>query len=93
MLFTQKLMRRHLFNCFQNGTLSPFPVERKRVPATAMKETINIHCNCRMPEFSNVDMIECSKCNKWFHNVCINTNIPQVCLDSDVPWYCHSCTV
>ncbi len=87
--FDQETMRGHLFKCYNNGFLSPFPVRRNRVPTEATREIIDIYCNCRMPELKNVDMIECVMCKNRFHNVCVNIDIPQ---DSDL-WYCLSCKV
>ena len=88
--FDQTVMRRHLFHCFTKCALTPFPMKTKRAPKPTKIESIDIHCYCRMPEL-NVEMIECTKCFKWYYNICC-ADIPKECLDiSGAQWLCTTC--
>ena len=31
------------------------------------EDTIRVFCLCRMPEFLDVSMIQCNKCDEWYH--------------------------
>ena len=91
-LFNQDSLRQHLMKCLQLGEMTMFPVKRTRRNAGRIKskDIIEIHCSCRMPEVPGVDMIECSKCNRWFHfPLCVS--VPQKAMTKGSLRYCNTC--
>ena len=92
-LFDQDKMRHHLLKCLQEGELTPFPVKKTRRNACRVKswDTIEVHCVCRMPEVSGVEMIECSNCKTWYHiPFCIS--VPIGATQARREWFCPKCT-
>ena len=93
--FEQKLMRSHLATCFEEGKISMFPMKRRRLCRAQPEDldTIELHCLCRMPEFSSSKWVQCSSCLKWFHaGTCVQ--VPEHCLKrDDVLWYCPGCDI
>ena len=90
--FNQSQMRKHLCDCFNKGNITQFPLLKSRRRARKIKysETFSVYCYCRMPECSERDMVECSKCLEWYHLDCVS--VPQDALqNSNVQWYCHYC--
>ena len=89
-VFQQNKMRRHLHNCLTQGTLEMFPVEKGKDLESSCSQSFGIHCICRMPEITDVPMVECSNCNEWYHLSCID--VPsEVLLNESLPWICHFC--
>ena len=91
-LFVQDKMRRHLLKCLQEGELTPFPVKKTRQNACRVKswDTIEVHCVCRMPEVSGIEMIECSNCKTWYHiPFCIS--VPIEATQARKEWFCPKC--
>ncbi len=90
-IFNQEMMRKHLFHCFTEGILTPFPGRASNSATNTLGESIDVHCYCRMPEFKDIPMIECTNCLKWFHYVCCE-NVSEECMDSsDIEWFCCNC--
>ena len=56
--------------------LGPFPTIRAPKPQGIVQKAysfnIEIWCLCRLPQFANANMMECSECTKWFHKPCVN---------------------
>ena len=96
-IFSQSQMRAHLYQCFVKGRLTPFPCTKRymgvAVPGNfkpKCRDDIEVHCHCRMPELKDVPMIECTKCNKWFHIDC--EAVPEEILNnSKAEWFCKHC--
>ena len=88
--FKQKEMRQHLYNCLKLGKITMFPaVPRKIIRHIKSTEKIPVFCSCRLPEM--VSMVECSKCNEWYHTDCVS--VPDVALNNTtVEWFCNQCT-
>ena len=88
--FTQTTMRHHLFSCIQAGKMTQFTTRSTlRRPKPALKEKLAIYCICRLGD-DGTEMVECSKCQEWFHLKCIH--VPkQVLKNKDIPWQCSSC--
>ena len=89
--FEKGRMRQHLLHCLEKQLLTPFPpsplstAQVKRSPKKQL--TINLYCICEMPESYDSEMVQCDKCQKWFHFKCIglkNTTITD-------PWFCAYC--
>ena len=89
-------LRKHLYFCFQNCKMAPFPLssrkERKNKEKTIF---LNLYCNCRM-SWSNFDggnfdmqMVKCDVCLEWFHSKC--ERIPDIAFSPNVNWECHQC--
>ena len=92
--FNQKRMRQHLLQFWRKELWKCFPqAEDKgyfRKSAVKAVEKIEIHCNCRMPEFPSVDMIQCRKCGVRYHlDTCVN--VPTIYINSSKSWFCSRC--
>ena len=90
--FNQSRMRKHLYDCLNKGKITQFPLLKSRRGGrkTKYSETFSVYCDCRMPECSERDMVECSECLEWYHTDCVQ--VPQDALqNSNVQWYCHRC--
>ena len=68
-VFNQQVMRSHLVRCFEERTISMFPMKLNRHCRTLKMnfDSIKVFCQCRMPEFSSSKWIQCSSCHEWFH--------------------------
>ena len=90
-IYKQKEMRQHLFRCFNEGLLSPFPKGDDSSDVLPRPQrfllTINIYCLCRMPEIYDSAMIDCDRCHEWFHFRCVGLD------ENNVPrsWVCTHC--
>ena len=72
LVYNQRVMRAHLTKCFANGKITPFPrsaVEIEQAPVT--ESSLAVFCECRMSEFYDENMVECTECKKWFHYACV----------------------
>ena len=65
--FSQSQMRSHLVRCIENNNFTMFPIAngRRHTSRIRGREIIPIYCTCRMPEFNNEPMIQCSLCHEW----------------------------
>ena len=43
------------------------------------RDTVNVFCDCRMPELQIVEMVACYKCNCWYYVNCVK--VPQCVLE------------
>ena len=87
--FDQTRMRNHLLQCFRKRELVQFPTIRKcsRRNNHFPYREVEVFCSCLMPE-SYGDMIQCDKCEQWYHIRCIGlSSIPR---DTEL-WNCHYC--
>ena len=85
--FSQNEMHQHLVECFEHKQLSAFPQTSVAVARNARKHLfVHIHCECQPPDSYDSNMIECERCNHWFHSKCVK-------LRKQVPetWYCKDC--
>ena len=82
-------MRAHLRKCFENRTMVPFPVTRKRrVPLgnrIKRSQQLELICECRMPKERKSPIISCSSCKNLFHIGCVNADSMDSC------WRCTQC--
>ena len=73
----QSNMRTHLRKCIESESLAPFPTIRVPKPQGIMTVpkadsiSIEIWCLCRLPQFAYGNLVECTKCTKWFHKPCV----------------------
>lgn len=87
--YNQTLMRTHLYACFQNGLLTPFPKSVKSLSVTvAQTMDVDVHCHCRRTIRAGKDpVVACRRCGQLFHQFCLNGV-------QDVAQYvCPSCSV
>lgn len=91
--FDQTKMRKHLYKCFLDGKLTPFPQQKVSCKGgLKTRDDIVVHCYCRIPEMEDFAMIECSACSKWIHVLCDDTNISEEDLnDTGSKWLCQQC--
>ena len=87
--FEEKGMRKHLLKCLQEGLLSPFPGKTCK-DVLCDTESIHVHCQCRMPDHFDENMVQCQKCDKWFHFKCVQVQDGDKCID-DEKWFCAEC--
>ena len=87
--YNQDLLREHLFKCVENKYLSPFPCTMKKRPKSNSQQTIAVYCLCRQPEVEGESMVQCDKCDEWYHNDCITC--PSTCDMKSVKWFCPNC--
>ena len=91
-LFNQHVMRKHLLKCIEMANITMFPVLKTWWAEDRMKseDAFEIYCTCRMPEYPDVDMIQC-KCSEWFH-VPFCVSVPRQAMDTtSTEWYCNDC--
>ena len=85
--FSQNDMRQHLVECFERKQLSAFPQTSGTVTKNARKHLfVHIHCECQLPDSYDSKMIECERCNHWFHFKCV-----KLCKQVPETWYCKHC--
>ena len=92
-VYDQSKMRRHLFQCFLEGKLTPFPCRQGLLSKTRVKtsDDIEVFCHCRMPELKTTPMIQCTKCENWFHCAC--EDVPKAAIDNtSTEWFCKTCS-
>ena len=95
-LYSQQELRVHLQQCFERGTLEPFPASRtRRVKDRIAKEiTCLIYCKCRLPETEDGSkMVQCERCQEWYHLKCLNSKLSMSQLESTDEWYCADCEI
>ena len=70
-VWDQTKMREHLFNCFENRLLIPFPGSKSANENTVIATTeVKLYCNCRFPENRKKKMAQCGICYQWYHQGC-----------------------
>jgi uncharacterized protein YbaR (Trm112 family) len=84
-----KSMRDHLINCLESLNMSKFPSKYRSIPRGAkMFKTIQkeeVFCICRMINNPEKGMINCNRCNKWYHIDCVNVDLKEK------KWFCVQC--
>ncbi len=68
-VFDQDELRPHLVKVLEHGTVSAFPVKKKRRPADLVSMECKVYCHCRLNE-NDSGMICCDHCQEWFHFEC-----------------------
>ena len=73
-------------------TIEEFFVKTRRAEDRMKSEdAFEMYCTCRMPEYPDVDMIQCCKCSEWFH-VPFCVSVPRQAMDTtSTEWYCNDC--
>ena len=74
----QAHMRMHLKQCIESENVTPFPTIRKPNRTTCQEPEslmtsffIELWCVCKLPQYAFQHMVECSKCERWFHKPCV----------------------
>ena len=82
-------MRRHLYNCLEDGLMRHFPAShRQRRHETTRTEMVKVFCKCRLQEERK--MICCDRCLEWYHSTCV-VNVPAIAWRGDTTWTCTAC--
>lgn len=94
MMFSQDEMRHHLVSCFERGNFESFPrmkcgIKRARTKNECM--TYAVYCFCRYPDIYDAKMIECPKCQEWYHYSCVELKM-EGGLKVVSDWYCSRCS-
>lgn len=94
-LYDEPLMRCHLEQCFNIGTISRFPGTSNRTykKKVAMESVVDVFCVCRYPDVDITDrfggMASCDSCGEWFHQLCLD--IPNHIFKKSPQWLCSKC--
>ena len=82
-------MRRHLYNCLEDGLMRHFPTyHRQRRHETSRTEIIKVFCKYRLQEEGK--MICCDRCLEWYHSTC-EVNVLASAWRGDTTWTCTAC--
>ena len=89
-------LRKHLYFCFQNCKMAPFPLSSRKERKNKEKAIfLNLYHNCWM-SWSNFDggnfgmqMVKCDVCLEWFHRK--RQRILNIAFSPYVNWECHQC--
>ena len=84
--YDQGSMRPHLIDCLEKQCLTTFRSQVVR-PGRPLKELIDVHCSCRLPEGAGDEMVECMTCGEWYHKYCEGVH-DEIFTDSDAQWKC-----
>lgn len=92
-LWDVSAIRCHLETGFEKGKIEPFPLSRRRRVKSGRCQGSEVHaklyCSCSMPYDPDRGMIQCDRCNKWYHFDCVGIkNSENV---SDLAWKCTTC--
>lgn len=92
LIFDTNHLRNHLLYCFEKEKISEFPLTSKTLSLRRKNKTntINIQnfCICNLPDcFDN--MVQCDKCNKWFHKLCMS--VPPDISSLNTDYICGMC--
>ena len=91
--FRQSTMRSHLSEIFRTEIIKPFPTihgKQQQKIGTCSTDSVKIAlwCVCRLPSYAFNHMVECSRCERWYHKPCVG--IPDT-KKSVTVFNCHSC--
>lgn len=88
-VYNQTNFRSHLIHCLKQKKISDFPNDVvMKVAGKSLLRKIKIFCSCRLPNTGDA-MVQCSKCQGWFHWTCIGTDWKDSISTED--WHCMSC--
>ena len=77
-------MRRHLYNCLEDGLMRHFPASHwQRRHETRTKIVKVFASQCRLQEEGK--MICCDRCLEWYHTIC-EVNVPAIAWRGDTTW-------
>ena len=70
--FDPEQLRSHVFTCFEWKMLAPFPTNMAERVSRCREKQLNIELYCyrKMPEGFDKQMVQCDKCEEWFHFRC-----------------------
>ena len=82
-----QLTAKPLLQLYSEQKVTPFSCSwnLKKTAAESWHELISLHCICRQPEDGK--MIQCDKCNQWFHKESVQ--VPESI--KHVDWICFLC--
>ena len=83
--YNQDIFREHVLYCIENKYIFPFPSIIEECPNSTVEHTITLYCLCRQPEVGGESMVQCDKCDEWYHNDCVS--IPSTCNIKSVKWF------
>ena len=83
-------MRRHLYNCLEDGLMRHFPAShRQRRHETTRTEMVKVFCKCRLQEEGKT-VICCDRRLELYHSTC-EVNVPAIAWRGDTTWTCTAC--
>ena len=55
---------------------STFSISKRRkvAQAIATKQVCPVYCLCKLLEHQGSMMMQCNRCNEWYHSECVNTD-------------------
>lgn len=88
-VYNQADFRSHFIHCLKQKEMSEFPHDVvMKNPGKSLLRKVKIFCSCRLPNTGDA-MVQCSKCNEWFHWTCVGNDWQENMSAED--WYCVSC--
>ena len=89
-------MRGHLLHCLESGVLTRFPQlpnqRRVRFGTRVRKSfTFVLYCTCRTVNDEEKSMIECVRCQKWYHKKCMSLDEKKSY--GGIEWKCFNCNI
>ena len=93
--FLQHRMRDHLIKCFDDGRMCSFPQRKLDAEYIEAEQgtTISKYCNCLRYK-PGIAMIQCSSCNNFYHDNCINISGKDVIsIITDDKYVCKKCNI
>lgn len=88
--YDQRRMRDHLISCLEKKTFQPFPRSQTLVKLNARAfRSFKVYCSCRLPEHYDDKMIECEKCQDWYHYCCVGLRSGKKKQTRN--WFCNFC--
>ena len=78
-VFQQDEMRHHFIHCIENKRMEPFPVKQtKRHLLNKLQFSVTIFfCPACGRGDDGTNMVECEKCENWYHESCMCPTIQQ----------------
>ena len=75
-------------SCFQQQQISFFPTAETSSKNKLKHLFVHLYCTCLMPESYDTRMIQCDRCEHWFHfTECVGLNTKK----SPSTWLCSAC--
>ena len=89
--YDETTVRDHLRQCLTNQNFAPFPSKPHfRSSAFVTSSQLQIYCLCRCPDNGTM-MIECEKCQMWFHAHCVGLRTQRQRKEAANSWVCTKC--
>ena len=98
--YTQQNLRKHFMRCIDLRSVVSFPSSfmktRKCKSAERFSVEVETFCHCRLADVEislNIRMVQCNRCDVFYHETCIVQPIPEVVWnDENIEYICPNCS-